>query len=334
MTAQKRARLALVGIFGCVAGASLVLGVLGQFGRICPPLDSINNFSQLWLLAGVLAGTGLVAISVRGRTAGFVVVAAMWALAFSNLGPLSLTETDDTLPPEVRLVQFNALKGNHDPEAAAAWILLQKPDIVVLEEGALAGARVRDLLRPKLPFVIDCLGDQGGRCSTMILSSKRPLDSGGLADGDPENRGALSAVWARFQGPRATFTVVGVHMVRPWPYGDQAKDLGHLAGFIRDLHSPHTIVAGDFNQTPWTFQQRAFRKTIGLTLISGGLPTWPASPIPVLGLPMTPLLAIDHVYAGHAWTVTAVKRGPVLGSDHLPVAVSLRSSSPSRPPEN
>ncbi len=40
-------------------------------------------------------------------------------------------------------------------------------------------------------------------------------------------------------------------------------------------------------------------------------------------VPALPFLPIDHVYAGSDWRTVSIEAGPALGSDHLPVIVTL-----------
>ena len=327
MDLTKLSRQAWTSACMTAAGFAVLLGSLGQFGRISVPLDAINNFSQIWMAAGVAGGLGLILVNGTARIWGIVAIVLMWTTAAVNFGSALLPVTDDRLTPELQIVQFNAYKANQTPDKSAQWILDQEPDIVILEEGALAGFKVRDLLRQTLPYTSDCLGSDGHRCSTMILSAEPPIASGGLAEGDPENRQTLSAAWARFDSDKGPFTVVGVHMRRPWPYDDQTADLQRLRAFVRSLNSPLTIVAGDFNQTPWTFGEKALRERMGLRLVTSGFRTWPALPLPVPGHPIIPLLAIDHVYAGPGWAITSIERGLPIGSDHLPVVVSMTTQS-------
>lgn len=325
-------RLSGVVIFGALASIALMLGVLGQFGRWSDLLDGINNFSQIWMLQGIVGGAGLLLFAGCARGFGILSIAAIWVFAGLNFTNVMAPVVDRDRDAELRVIQFNAFKDNRSPDAAAAWILAQEPDVVVLEEGARQGGAVRDLLKRQLPFVTDCLGQAGDRCSTMILSAERPFESGGLADGDPENRGALSSVWARFQGDRGPYTIVGAHIIRPWPYGDQTEDLRRLMEFVTTLDPRFTIVAGDFNQTPWTFRAKRLRETMNLRIATGGLRSWPVGPIPGIGRPMIPLLAIDHIYVGEGWTTTGISHGPPVGSDHLPIVIDLTTAS-SPPPK-
>ena len=190
---------------------------------------------------------------------------------------------------------------------------------------------MRDLVAPNYPYAVDCVG-QMRRCSTVILSKTAPLASGGLALGDPENRGGLSAGWVRFDHAGGPFTLIGVHLLRPWPYGDQSGELAQLTRFIAAQDRNRLIVTGDFNLPPWTFGMKRLERDIANPRLSRALPTWPA---PGVGLDhhwfLPPVLPLDHVFAGRGWSLAGLARGPVLGSDHLPLVIDLKTEASRAP---
>lgn len=233
-------------------------------------------------------------------------------------------------PRLLHLVEFNALKSNRAPDRAAAWIAAQHPDIVVLEEALGSSSLIVRRLAPLLPYQVSCLSRM--RCSTVILASMPPRASGGLAQGDPENRKTLSAAWSTFDGEGGPFTVIAVHLGRPWPWGDQSVDRARLAGFIRRQDHRRLIVAGDFNLPTWTRTMRRQDRQFALPRLTGFVPSWPA--IRLAGIALPALLPIDHVYAGRGWQPLLLRRGPWLGSDHYPLSVVLseRPANPTAPP--
>ena len=308
------------------AGLAVTLALIGQAGRISAAADFLNQFTPVWLTLGLAAALVMAIGPGRLRLAGLgaaAVLIATGGLAVLAEGVTGGGPTPARRPGEVRLVQFNLLKQNSAPEAAAEWIRDQDPDVVVLEEVALSGARVRDLLRQDFPYETDCLSGRK-RCSTVIMSATPPLAGDGLARGDPENRAALSAAWIRLQTAAGPLTVVGVHYGRPWPYGDQTGQREALSRFVRSASTDGMAIAGDFNMTPWTFAMRRQDEAWPLRRVTRGLPSWSGERV---GLPggrtwvVPPLLPIDHVYLGRDWTATTVRRGPWLGSDHRPVMV-------------
>jgi endonuclease/exonuclease/phosphatase (EEP) superfamily protein YafD len=90
------------------------------------------------------------------------------------------------------------------------------------------------------------------------------------------------------------------------------------------------IVAGDFNQTPWTPWHRAFRERSGLVDAAGT--SWPeATRRPFGGLPWSLLATpIDRVLVRPGIGVTGFHVGPQFGSDHNPVTADLVMAPPPR----
>jgi endonuclease/exonuclease/phosphatase (EEP) superfamily protein YafD len=120
------------------------------------------------------------------------------------------------------------------------------------------------------------------------------------------------------------FTIFGVH--RHWPirfakYEAQQQALGKV---LASDPSSRSILAGDFNSTPWSFSRRREDRSIGLIRRTRALFSWPAARSSHNPFPAPfPYLPIDHVYAGKGWATVKVERGPRLGSDHYPIVVTL-----------
>lgn len=310
-----------------VALLAAAMAVSGQFGRWSDRWDAINIVLPYLVAMALLAALLVLTTTWRQRSAAFWICGV--ALLMVAVGPLPvlLGEWRQRVPTScdgerLRLVQFNAWKDNPATPSAARWIRLVNPDLVLVEEARNA-TPLPVLLRDRYPFQQSCIGPS--LCSTLILAKRAPLASGGLAQGDPENRSALSAAWMRFNSPVGAFTVVAAHLGRPWPFPRFEGDRAALIRFIRTQSPATTVLAGDFNLPDWTFQLRRLEAGLGLERRSHALRSWPAilsdRPNPM------PLLPIDHVFAGHAWTVTDVRRGPFLGSDHYPLVVDLQRCS-------
>jgi endonuclease/exonuclease/phosphatase (EEP) superfamily protein YafD len=192
----------------------------------------------------------------------------------------------------------------------------------VVEEAVLADVAVIDALAASLPYRSLCLRKK--RCPTLILSRFPMIDSGDLADIDPENFGGA---WARIDDGIAPYVVVGLHLtwpVPPRPHHIQSRRVAErLAAYERST----LIVAGDFNASPWSFALRRQDARFGIPRLTRALATWPVSRTQWGFTVPFPLLPIDHIYAGPAWRLVSLSRGPRLGSDHLPlVAVLARSA--------
>jgi endonuclease/exonuclease/phosphatase (EEP) superfamily protein YafD len=315
--------------------------LISWFAHRDPRADIVNNVLPLWLLGGGVAAIVIVAgrgLGFSRRTGGDGIqgrLALFCAAVFLSSGmPPVARETiaawqDSRIPMPVRalrltLLQFNVLKVNATPCVVAAWVLREQPDIITMEETLGRNRSILDRLRPLYPYQTSCLSRM--RCSTVILSRTKPLASGGLAQGDPENQGALSAAWARFAGAGGPFTVVAVHFVRPWPWGDQRSGRRQLATFLGTIDRRRAIVAGDFNLTPWTAAMPDQDRMFGLQRQTRFLPTWPAM---IYGMATPAVMPIDHVYAGKDWQTDEIRRGPALGSDHHPLLATFRDAGSS-----
>jgi endonuclease/exonuclease/phosphatase (EEP) superfamily protein YafD len=313
-----RAFLLLLAL-GC-AGAA----VMALLGPLSDRFDVMAQFALVWLAGGVVCGLAWVVDGRRGHERATGVLAAVTLLA---LAPLLLPEMARGLFAErvkpraetVKLVQFNLWKDNPHPERAVRWILAQDADVVLLQEVVESSQGVPLALKARYPYQVSCLKDLP--CSTMVLSKRAPRDMGRL--GMPEPGRYLSAAWMTLPGPGGDFTVVAAHMTWPVPVGPQRWMNGRLAEAVERFPHDGLIVGGDFNSTPWSHALRRLDGWLGLDRRTHGLATWPAAPLPRIGLKLPEFLAIDQVYAGKAWKTVSVKRGPYLGSDHHPVVVVL-----------
>jgi endonuclease/exonuclease/phosphatase (EEP) superfamily protein YafD len=302
-------------LLGAAAAAAAALAVCGAFSD---RLDIFAQASPLWFAMGLaalilqlLAGSerwtlapALVAMAIAALLIGPDVVAGF---AAPRAAPAGQT---------LKLIQFNVWDRNRDPAATARWILSQDPDIVVLEE--LGGGEVPAALAARYPNRTPC----EPTCATIILS-KAPPTAGAAMDW-PGLGSRHEGAWASFGRGQDAFTVAGVHYKWPIPPGPQRDQARRFADGLAGFDRRSLIVAGDFNMSPWSWALKRQDARLGIPRLTHALFTWPAGPISHwrLNLPFA-ILAIDHIYAGPAWKVVSVSRGPVLGSDHYPIVTVL-----------
>ena len=306
----------MLGLVGLVAG----LACLG--GAFSDKLDILTHAAPIWLACGVGA---LVLGAAFARDAERRAIIGLALMAIFALGVLMAPELLAALRPPakspttstVKLVQFNVWGQNHDPDGGLAWILAQKADIVVLEEGGGATWPIIKQLRKTYPNSVTCDGKRV--CDTWIFS-RWPLAGrrGFYQDGH-----ALAGAWATVRHPDGAFTVAGAHYVWPIPAGRQQAQSRLLVALLAPFPRDSLIVAGDFNSTPWSWSLRRQDKALGLERRTRALASWPSGAFSRVVSAPFPVLPIDHVYAGKAWKTVKVERGPALGSDHRPVVVTL-----------
>ena len=297
--------LVLVGAVICAVAASLA-----QLGRRSLAWDVLSHAAPLYLAGGLVALAYALAVHDRLRAlnlvAGLVAVAAAAAL----MAPEYLRPSGPAVPPgpsrTLKIVQFNIWGGQGGMDRVLAWIAAQKPDIVIVQETNRA---VREALGRQTGLHLTV-----GRSNVVILSRQPPIKPILPAS---EAEGPMMLIGAEFADPGGAFTVLGVHYNWPTEF-ERLAQAGPLIRVVRGYPSETTILAGDFNSTPWSFTRRREDRQFGLVRRTRGLYSWPAN----RHLPV-PILPIDHVYAGAGWATVKVERGPNLGSDHYPVVVTL-----------
>ncbi|MCR5875930.1 endonuclease/exonuclease/phosphatase family protein [Phenylobacterium sp. J426] len=305
-------------------GGALCAGAAAaaHMGRESLRFDILTHFAPLWLAGGLLALAGGLAFRgyVRALILGMGATAVLCAGALMvpeflrDTGPKAPTDA----PGQLKLVQMNVWSRNADLQSALDWAFSEDPDIIVLEETTPA---LRERVAAQPGWHASC-----PTCEVMILSKRAPLQTGQVRLRGP-HPGPLTR--AMFRDERGAFAVIGVHYAWPTDSSDQQAQEAGLAQVIAMSPRERTIVAGDFNSTPWSFSRRRWDAEFGLIRRDRALFSWPAQQYKRLRwLGAFPFLPIDHVYAGSDWATVKVKRGPRLGSDHYPVVMTLAPVSP------
>ena len=301
--------------------------LVGRFGAICYACDALNVVSPA--LVVMSAAALMLACALNWRSA----VARHW-LALVGCGLLLVVirapiRQAQSCPGKsagatLKVLEFNAWEENRTPDAAAAWILGERPDAIILVEAKLRSASLPRKLSRAYPYQVACLPVLP--CSTYILSRIKPIAAYPLGEGDVENRKGLSAaaMVIRVSGQEAT--IVGIHLSRPMPWGRQFRELALLKAEIGRFDPRGLIVGGDFNSTPETTFVRQAAADLDVSMIPTGA-TWPTS---AMRSWMIGLLSLDHILVGDGWGVASAAVGPTIGSDHRPTLVSLCRSQVSR----
>jgi len=297
----------------CAGGAVLALG-----GIVNPTLDLLAHFAPLWLLG--CAGTLLLSAlsDATFRAAGMLLSAIGIVAAATLMAPEVLRsagpQAPASAPGQLKIVQFNVWRENSDIRKTVGWLASQNADIMILEETT---PQMRALLKAQPGWRLSCQ-----LCETVSVSPhplrrpERPI-SERLADPIPLTQ-------ALFDDQHGTFAVLAAHNGWPTDWRQQLRQEGHVAANVRRYPPERTILAGDFNSTPWSFLRRSWDHRFGLIRRERGVFSWPARGLAGLGADLPfPLLPIDHLYAGPGWATVSVRRGPRLTSDHYPLVVIL-----------
>ncbi|MFE0172252.1 endonuclease/exonuclease/phosphatase family protein [Streptomyces sp. NPDC059002] len=277
-----------------------------------------NGFGNLGsLLQTVLPWTGLgvvmlLAVAVARRSALAVVAVLVPAVTWCSLFVGTLADKRAG-GGDLVVVGHNVNEGNPDPRGTARALAAAGADVVALEELADPAVKAYEReLAPAYPYS----AVRGG----VGLWSKHPLKAVQPVEIMPWTR-ALRATVDTPKGPVALYVahLASVRVVPGSGFTTERRNeaAGKLAVAVRAERLARVVVVGDFNGTtddsaldPLTSQLRSAQRDAG----AGFGFTWPAS-FPVVRLDQIMVKGVTPV---SSWTL------PATGSDHLPVAASLR----------
>lgn len=212
--------------------------------------------------------------------------------------------------PALVVVAANVHVGNREPAPLVAWLRAQPADVVVISElsepytDALSHAlgddyRYRELHPRQSPFGIG-------------IVSRLPLRNV-MLDAD---RDGVQTLFADVDIAGRPARIVVLHPMPPLAPEWHGKRDALLASIAKRTGPLPSILAGDVNATPWSTALLGMERS-QLLRATTLAPTWPHAGRGLLGIP------IDHVLASRHWRLGASSRGPDIGSDHLPIRVSL-----------
>lgn len=269
--------------------------------------------------AGVaMALTTLVSLALRARL--LALIAAILAVIVGYWWLPVFLPGESGSEPGLRVMTVNLLYGRADTDAVVAAVLNREVDVVSVQELTRpAAARLRRSgLDALLPYRhVRPSADKNSAAGTGIWSRyplRRRDSSRGLV---------FTNLSATLQAPGGTLTIFAVHPIPPSPTdGLRGQDIfAATRAFMASRPGP-AVAAGDFNATVdnvplrqmesdgWTDSATAAR--------AGFVRTWP-----VLGYPVGPLVAIDHVLTRELPTATSVEIIDIPGSDHRAVVATL-----------
>lgn len=267
-------------------------------------LDLLTHWQLLWCSLAVL-GMGLAgAKATTGLRAAGVATIGCVGLAVAGLsiqpGALSRLTPGVHEPPglTVNVASANLLYGSADLKALRGWLNDTQADLVVLQEVTPAAAlQLAGWAEYKAKVMTP---QEDGFGMAVFSRNEAARVSWGVSYGSP-----FAVV--KIQRGSVPFTFFGIHPpppAKPSWHGLRNSLMEHL---VEEAELGSSIVAGDFNATPWSagMPRRALFRATSL------MPTW-------LGV-----LPIDQIMATSDWSVVDEGRGPDIGSDHRPVWAQL-----------
>lgn len=248
-----------------------------------------------------------------------VLVHAWW------LSPLFLgDEPVATAGP--RLVVMSQNLEYADGSAVVDEVVRSRVDVLVVTDSSpttfsdLIGAGIRD----KLPFAVGLTGEAA---AGSVLFSRFPLGSDRLISDGGDSR--IASVEVPSLG---AIDVVALHPTPPYQPGKWHSDWRRILSILEDAYggrvAARVVVAGDLNAT---LDHAPLRELVGRGFRDaaeqrnlGWVPTWPIGDRERRwGVPVPPLLPLDHVLTSPGLVVTKVDVTTLSGADHRAVVATI-----------
>ncbi|WP_313811082.1 endonuclease/exonuclease/phosphatase family protein [Glutamicibacter sp.] len=301
----------------------LCAGLLALLSVLLPHMDALLGGrlplvqALLPIICLALLLLGILALVLRGRAAGMILIAGALLTALPLLIPFAHTSTAHP-GAQLRIFSLNVQHSEADIRQISDVIINNDVGVVVLAEANeqfITGVRnsaADQMLRYRTGKVTP--GDASG---TVILS-RYPLTPQEPISGFGMDASFDQPVTVVNHPKLGALRLAGIH-TQP-PVVDRAiswkQSLEQLEAWSNDNRNLPLIIAGDFNASQGHPAYRSLAKQFTDSAVAAGifpLPTWPSS------LPFT---AIDHIlvtdFCPHSW-----ERIDIAGSDHRGVLASV-----------
>lgn len=287
--------LAAVGVCATVLAAALPIW----------PLELFEHFRVQFIVFGVLAISGSLALRVRGYFDAALIATLVHVCSILPTTPTAARRSTGT---PMRVLVLNVLTSSTNHDAVRRLIDDTRPDVIGLVE---VDQRWLDVLAPTLTEYAGRI--EAPRNDNFGLALYARTSTAGGVEFFDSNRPSIVA-------ELGAVSVILIHPLPPVSASASAsldKDFTAVAARARTL--PNVLVMGDFNASPWS---RAFRRLLAASGLCdsrdgfGIQPTFPSSLWPAR-------IPIDHLLHTCTIGVTDRRIERDVGSDHLPVVVDL-----------
>ncbi len=307
-----RRRVTLVGLLQAAAVLTVLFSVVTVFDFLHRLIELFSHFRLQYLVAA-----GLLAIlfaALRGY-AYVLVLLPTTVLNAALVAPWYLDDAPQSGDVPVKILLANVHSANTDYERLLELVAEESPDIVFLQEVNDAWVTGTQALASEYRF--NYAEPRAGNFG-IAMFSRIPLDAATHVDSPPYG---FPTIVAEASAAGRSFTLISTHPTIPigrTGYNARNDQLEHVASIVADVSEP-VILAGDLNTSIWSKSYRELIANTGLHDVRRGfgiLPTWPT----IMPFAMIPL---DHALVSSGIGVVEVRRGRRIGSDHLPLVVTV-----------
>ncbi len=305
-------RISVIGLLQAAAVLTVVFSVLTGLDIPHHGIELFSHFRLQYLVVSIL----LLAVFGVLRSyayAGVLVVTAIFNATF--ILPLYSSDVVVGDGEPFKLVHANVHFSNTDYERLIEFITEVQPDMFFLQEVTSDWVAGTKTLLADYPYVyaVPRQGKFG-----IAAFSKTPFDSIRHYDSPPLGHPTIVATIS-VNGTQ--LSIISSHPTIPVGrtlYEARNEQLDSIVELLGQT-TGRVVLMGDFNASIWDVHFRQLQESTGLKNVRQGfgvLPSWPTY------LPFA-MIPIDHALVSESISVTDVRTGNRIGSDHLPLVVTL-----------
>jgi len=308
-----------VGLLQAAAFVTAIFSLATLADHLHRFLELFSHFRLQYLATALILAILLFALRSRRWAA------SMFVLALVNAVPVwpwyaAAARAADPTEPAIKLLLSNVYAGNKSTQALIDLLVAENADVVFLQE--LTSKRNAELAQLRETYAYSLNIPREDNFGIAVLS-RHPFTSAKVIESPPFRLPTL-AVEVEVGGN--ALALVTTHPLPPigrTGFDSRNEQLASIAELVNRFTGPRILI-GDLNTTMWGHHYELLAQQTGLVNARYGfgvLPTWPTH------LPFA-MIPIDHCMVSGELRVVDVRKGPDIGSDHLPLIVELALLGP------
>ena len=311
MRSDKRS-VSLVGLLQAAAVLTVLFSILTGINIPDYRIEIFSHFRLQYFVVSLLLFA--VFLFLRSyRYAGALAVVAIFNATLVLPWYFSDTKSTDGAP--LKLIHANVLSTNTEYQRLIDVVAIEQPDVVFLQEVTAEWVAGTQGLLANYPYTY--AEPQQGNFG-IAAYSRIPFDSIQHFDSPPFSHPTIVAT---ITIASRSVTLISTHPTIPvnsYLYQARNTQIDSIANLVEQAKGD-VLLLGDFNATVWDPHFRRLEYVTGLRNVRRGfgiLPSWPTF------MPFA-MIAIDHALVSPNIGVIDVRTGKNIGSDHLPLVVTL-----------
>lgn len=305
-------RVSLVGLLQAAAIVTIVFSIVTVIPVDHFAVQLFTHFKLQYLVVSVLLCVALALLRQPVYAVGLVLVVGLNAsLVIPWYVPDSMPHGDTQL----KVLNANVQRSNTEHQRLFDLVAAESPDVVLLQEVSAQWLVALEPLRHDYAY---SYAEAREGAFGIALFSRVPFISASHVDSPPLG---FPTIVATLDVDGTALHLVGTHPMVPMGaqlYEDRNEQLANTAGLFDGQSGPRMLL-GDLNASQWDINYRSLENETGLRNARTGfgiVPSWPTF------MPFA-MIPIDHILVSDDISVVEMRSGPRIGSDHLPLIVTI-----------